>query len=101
MEDDDVLPPYEADEHQPLPVYSCTVSSSECLLRIEPPRMTGCPACDWMFETKHMRINLGPRIWNLHCPSYGLDGRIDGMIRLSGDQDRVESVTMTVGYICP
>ncbi|KAF9452844.1 hypothetical protein P691DRAFT_148967 [Macrolepiota fuliginosa MF-IS2] len=94
--EEDMPPPYEVDETQPLPTYSCNVSSSECLLQIEPPRMTNCPACDWMFETKQMRINLGPRLWNLHSPSYGLNGRIEGTIRLSGDHDRIESVTMTL-----
>ncbi|KAJ3572804.1 hypothetical protein NP233_g2840 [Leucocoprinus birnbaumii] len=94
--EDDSLPSYEIEEDQALPVYSTHVSSSECLLQIEPPRMSNCPACDWMFETKHMRVNLGPRLWNLHSPSYGLNGRIEGSIRLSGDQDRVESVTMTL-----
>jgi hypothetical protein len=49
-----------------------------------------------MFETKHMRINLGPRLWNLPSPSYGLSGRIEGTIRLSGDQDRIERAIMTV-----
>lgn len=58
--------------------------------------MTGCPACDWMFDTKHMRINMGPRLWNLQSPSYGLNGKIEGTIALSGEQDRVESVTMTL-----
>ncbi|KXN90483.1 hypothetical protein AN958_04155 [Leucoagaricus sp. SymC.cos] len=93
--EDDAPPSYEIEEDQPLPIYSSNISSSECLLRIEPPRMTNCPACDWMFETKHMQINLGPRLWNLHSPSYGLNGRIEGAIRFSGDQDRCESVTMT------
>lgn len=97
--EDEIPPPYEVEEDQPLPIYSCSVASSECLLQIEPPPMTGCPACDWMFETKHMRINLGPRLWNLHTPSYGLNGRIEGTIRLSGHQDRIESVTMTVSNI--
>jgi hypothetical protein len=96
---DDSLPCYEVGG-DPLPLYSCNVASSECLLQIEPPRLTGCPACDWMFETKHMRINLGPRLWNLHSPSYGLNGKIEGTIRLTGDQNRVDCVTMTVCTLC-
>lgn len=92
----DTPPSYEVEDDHSLPIYSCTVPSSECLLQTEPPRMTNCPTCDWIFQTKHMRINLGPRLWKLQTPSYGLNGRIEGTIRLSKD---VESVTLTVSCI--
>ncbi|EKM82854.1 hypothetical protein AGABI1DRAFT_68854 [Agaricus bisporus var. burnettii JB137-S8] len=89
----DTPPSYEVEDDHSLPLYTCSVPSSECLLQTEPPRITNCPTCDWIFETKHMRINLGPRLWKLHTPSYGLNGRIEGTIRLSKD---VETVTMTL-----
>lgn len=94
--DDDAPPTYDLDETHPLPMYSSHAGSSECLLQLEAPRMTGCPGCDWIYETKHMKINMGSRIWGLHAPSYGLRGRVEGLVKLSGEKDRIETVTATV-----
>ncbi|KAJ8456431.1 hypothetical protein ONZ45_g18723 [Pleurotus djamor] len=81
-------------------MYSLSAGSSERVLQLEPFRRTGCPDCDWMYETEHMVINMGSRVWGLHAPSFGLNGHIDGAIRFRGDQSHVEKVTVTLeGYI--
>ncbi|TFK42767.1 hypothetical protein BDQ12DRAFT_719611 [Crucibulum laeve] len=94
--DDDTPPTYNLDETQPLPAYSSNCGSTECVLQMEAPRVTGCPGCDWIYETKHMKINLGSRIWGLHAPTYGLNGKVEGELHFSGDKERVESITATL-----
>lgn len=89
-------PSYDFDNCLPSPTYSVCIGSTERLLRLEQPGITGCPAYDWMSETKHMKINLGSRVWGLHTPSYGLRGKVEGSIRFSGDQNRIERVTVMV-----
>ncbi|KAJ3539404.1 hypothetical protein NMY22_g4742 [Coprinellus aureogranulatus] len=93
---DPSLPEYEVDEAQHLPTYSPQAASSECLLQFEPPRRTGCPACEWIFETKRFRLNLGRKMWKLNSPTYGLHGRIDGSIELLDPTCNVESIQATV-----
>lgn len=102
MFSDDPPPSYDLDQSVPSPTYSVAIGSSEHLLQFELPSITGCPGCDWIVETKHMKINLGPRMWGLSAPSYGLDGCINGSLSFSGHFDRVERVTVTVGlnYSC-
>ncbi|RDB21347.1 hypothetical protein Hypma_011413 [Hypsizygus marmoreus] len=94
--DDQSPPSYDFDVCLPSPVYSSNVGSMERFLLSERPRSTGCPGCDWMAETKHMKINLGFRIWGLDAPSYGLNGKAEGSVQFSGDQDRVERVNVTL-----
>lgn len=96
MLSDDPPPSYDFDECFPSPMYSAAIGSSEHLLQFELPTITGCPGCDWIVETKHMKINLGRRMWGLSAPSYGLDGCINGSVSFSGDYDRVECITVTV-----
>lgn len=93
---DPSLPEYEVDEASRLPTYSPQAASTECLLQLEPPRRTGCPACEWIFETKHFRINLGRKMWKLNSPTYGLHGRIDGSIELLDPACNVESIQATI-----
>ncbi|KAF8078141.1 hypothetical protein FPV67DRAFT_1775426 [Lyophyllum atratum] len=93
---DDAPPSYDFDACVPSPVYSPCARSTERLLQFERPAITGCPACEWIIETKHMKINMGFRMWGLETPSYGLGGEIEGTIKFSGVQHRVERVTATL-----
>lgn len=93
---DPPLPEYELDATQILPAYSAQARSSECLLLFEPPRRTGCPACEWIFETKRMKVNLGRKSWKLNSPTYGLNGSIDGSIQFSDLTYPLDSLHATV-----
>lgn len=97
--DDDIPPSYGLDELLPLPTYSVYPAISERLLQSEPLRMSGCPACDWVVESKHMSINMGYRAWGLHAPSYGLNGKVEGYIKFVVGRGRVERVTATVSSL--
>jgi len=92
------LPDYEADETQPLPLYSSQARSTECLLQVEPQERTGCPTCEWIYTSKHLRFNLGRKLWKLSSPTYGLNGIIEGSIQLieSESMHPVESLRVTV-----
>ena len=98
---DTSLPAYEVDEGHFLPTYSPQAASTECVLQFEPPRRTGCPACEWIFETKYFKINLGRKMWKLNSPTYGLHGKIDGSIELLDATCKVESVQATVRLTIP
>lgn len=91
------LPEYELDETQTLPAYSAQARSTECLLQFEPARRTGCPACEWIFETKHMKVNLGRKAWKLNSPTYGLNATIDGSIQFPNLEQPLDSLQVTVG----
>jgi hypothetical protein len=93
---DDEPPSYDHEECVSSPTYSTYAGTDERVIRSQPRRLTGCPACEWTFNSKHMKINMGPRVWGLHAPSYGLNGKVEGSIKFSGDRDSVERVTATV-----
>ncbi|ESK90831.1 hypothetical protein Moror_16537 [Moniliophthora roreri MCA 2997] len=41
-----------------------------------------CTNFNWKFKTSHMAIDLGPRIWGLSTPAYGLDGTLRFSVEL-------------------
>jgi hypothetical protein len=43
-----------------------------------------------------MSINLGPRMWNIYAPAYGLEGTVRGTVCFTGEEKHVESVTAIV-----
>lgn len=95
--DDDAPPSYDFDACIPSPIYSACARSTERLLQSERPTTTGCPGCYWITETKHMKINMGFRMWGLDTPSYGMGGIIEGTVQFKGFQHRVERVIVTLG----
>lgn len=92
---DDNPPEYDFDVCLPPPVYSLCVGSAERLLQFAGPGAIECPG-DWIYETKHMKINMGSQVWGLHAPSYGLHGKIEGFVQFSDDQNRVQCVEVMV-----
>ncbi|KAG7443550.1 uncharacterized protein BT62DRAFT_316680 [Guyanagaster necrorhizus] len=77
------------------PVYSQDPSSSEFLLHHD-SASSSCPG-RWIYTTKHMEVDLGPRIWGpSHVPCYGLNGKIEGSIRFLGNLSSVTKVTLTL-----
>ncbi len=83
------------------PVYSQDSSSSELLLQHD--AASSSDPGRWIYTTKHMEVDLGPRMWApSHAPCYGLNGKIEGSIRFSGNLSSVTKVTLTVSrrHIC-
>lgn len=91
-------PAYDLDDFFSSPTYSLNAGSSERVLEYDPLRITGCPNCAWIFETRDMKINMGSRVWGLHAPSYGLNAKINGFI-LARKCARVQRITATVSEV--
>ncbi|KAF8919626.1 hypothetical protein CPB85DRAFT_1248949 [Mucidula mucida] len=90
------LPQYSAVEVSlPTPAYSVSPLSSEVSIKGE--ILTGSPSsAHFRYLTKHMDIDLGPRIWGSPYPCYGLNGRVEGSIRFSGMPRHVKRVSVTL-----
>jgi hypothetical protein len=82
-------------EYPPSPTYSIEPGHAEHVIQPQPPSDSN-RHLGWIFETDHMQVNLGPRIWNLHQPSYGLSGKVQGCVKFKGVQSKVTQVTVTV-----
>jgi hypothetical protein len=90
---------YDSTEYPASPTYSTTADCSEHVVNSQSPTSpTGTePGVDWIFKSDHMEVNLGPRLWGLRQPSYGLSGTLNGSIKFKGSSTHVELVTATVG----
>lgn len=75
-------------------VYTPSPSSSEVTLRDDSASSSDLPR--WIYTTKHMRIDLGTRLWESLYPCYGLNGNIEGSIRFSGNPSSVSKVTVAL-----
>jgi hypothetical protein len=47
---------------------------------------------DFVYKADHMEVNLGSRVWGLRNPAYGLQGHIEGFVKLLGEQGHVACV---------
>lgn len=82
-----------------MPAYTYTASTSERVLQSAAyPRLLAGDH-EWVYKTDHMSINLGARLWGLHAPSYGLNGKVEGAVTLIGEHHHVERVTATVRLV--
>ncbi|KAK0501445.1 hypothetical protein EDD18DRAFT_737145 [Armillaria luteobubalina] len=62
-------------------VYSQDSSSSELLLQKDSASSSDTER--WIYTTKHMEVDLGPRMWRpSYAPCYCLNGKIEGSILL-------------------
>ncbi|KAK0463006.1 uncharacterized protein EV420DRAFT_1149552 [Desarmillaria tabescens] len=75
------------------PLYALSPTSSEVTLYDD---STSSSLPQWIYTTKHMRIDLGTRMWGSHVPCYGLNGNIEGSIRFSGNPSTVSKVTVAL-----
>ena len=91
------LPSYEIDVSEHSPTYSERPGITEIRLHPEPfAPQTSSSTQHWVCETKHMKIDLGPHIWGLNAPSYGLNGVVEGTILFLNKRPNVEQVSVTV-----
>lgn len=78
------------------PSYSASAAASEVTL-CEQMLAGTASTTRWTYKTKHMTIDFGPRLWEqAPYPCYGLNGRVEGSIRLSGVPSHVQRVSVTV-----
>jgi hypothetical protein len=90
----EALPSYSEVDAVPSPAYS-----SEARFVVERITRQGTPSDDvWTYKTQHMEVNLGAReAWSRRMPAYGLNGIVQGYIKLKGAQEHVRQVTAMVG----
>ncbi|PBK77657.1 hypothetical protein ARMSODRAFT_946504 [Armillaria solidipes] len=90
------LPEYDTDLSLASPSYSAHPGLTEISLHPEPfsPEISSSTH-HWSCETKHMRIDLGPHIWGLTSPSYGLGGTVVGSVKFLEQRQHVEQVTVS------
>ncbi|KAK0478871.1 hypothetical protein IW261DRAFT_191565 [Armillaria novae-zelandiae] len=74
--------------------YTLSPASSEVTLHDDLASSSDLPR--WIYTTKHMRIDLGTRLWESYVPCYGLNGNIEGSIRFSGNPSSVSKVTVAL-----
>jgi len=53
----------------------------------------------WKYESRHITVNLGPRLWDSDTPTYGLNAKVEGTIRIYGSLEHVVEVSALVCII--
>jgi hypothetical protein len=81
---------------QSSPLYSDMPDASERVLQSAasscPLDHLDSPGPDFVYNTDHMEVNVGSRVWGLRNPAYGLQGHIEGYVKLHGEQAHVSCV---------
>lgn len=54
---------------------------------------------DFIYNTDHMEVNLGSRMWGLRTPAYGRLGHIEGSVKFLGEQAHVSCVELRVSIL--
>ena len=71
---------------QDLPNYTRTAAADERILISEPvaPHTASGAAREYVYETKRLRLNLGPKAWPIHVPCYGWNATVKGYVDVPG-----------------
>jgi hypothetical protein len=80
-----------------LPTYARTAAADERILISEPvaPHAASTAPREYAYETKRLRLNLGPKIWPTQFPCYGWNSTVDGYVDVP-DLARARAVKLTV-----
>ncbi|KAL5529317.1 hypothetical protein ACEPAG_5302 [Sanghuangporus baumii] len=68
----------------PSPQYSPSPLASELIIR-SGSEATCLSLENYTYRSKHITVNLGPKIWGTSIPIYGNNASVDGILSLSGD----------------
>ena len=90
------LPPY--DPSSPLPSYFASSGPSSPMDTIS-FLSTGSLVEEYNYKSDHLRISLGPRRWGTKFPVYGLQGVVEGTVRVAKKCTHVVSVSVTVSLL--
>jgi hypothetical protein len=95
-------PAYHYTGPQSSPRYSDIPDTSECVLESGASYSGDSPVNrtdthqsvepDFAYNADHMTVNVGSRMWGLRNPAYGLQGHVEGFVKLLGEQAHVTSV---------
>ena len=80
----------------PSPSYSRTPDRTELVLRT--PSEATCTAPDqYLYSSKSLTLDLGPKIWGTSIPVYGNNTSVEGTVKLKGELKHVHSIELKVG----
>lgn len=86
------------DSH-PSPSYSPVAGLAELVLQspsISESGISSSSSSAYVYSTKNLELNLGPRAWGTSLASYGRNGIVEARVTLSGDLNNVTGVTVAV-----
>ena len=92
-------PPQTSPFSQDLPIYARTAAADERILISEPvaPHAASAAPREYIYETKRLRLNLGPKKWPIQVPCYGWNATVDGYVDAPGlARDRATKLTIAV-----
>lgn len=91
------LPPPFSPFSQDLPIYARTAAADERVLISEPVARYAASATprEYNYETKRLRLNLGPKTWPIQVPCYGWNATINGYVDVPG-LARARAIKLTV-----
>ena len=94
----DDLPPSYASYAFPdiTPTYSRTPRNSEITVRSGSDLDSCISPEEYIYCSKHLEVNLGPKVWGTKAPAFGLGANVDGSITLSGMLKKVSSIDIKV-----
>lgn len=79
------------------PTYSLAPSQNE--ITLDGGHLSSSGSLTWTYQTKHMAIDLGRRLWQTSSPTYGLNDKIEGSIKLSEHPIHIEHISVTVNSL--
>lgn len=79
------------------PTYSLAPTQNE--ITLNGGHLSSSGGLTWTYQTKHMAIELGRRLWQTSSPTYGLNDKIEGSIKLSGHPAHIEHISVTVNSL--
>jgi len=82
---------------QDLPTYARTAAADERILISEPvtPHAASAAPTEYVYESKRLRLNLGPKTWPVQVPCYGWNATVEGFVDVPG-LARARAVKLTV-----
>jgi len=76
-----------------MPDVSERVLESAASLNHDPTRAGDQPNDpDFVYKSDHMEVNVGSRMWGLRNPAYGLQGHVEGFVKIHGERAHITCV---------
>lgn len=93
-------PPSYAGSRSPIPSpsYSPSPRASELVVR-SGSEATCLSSESYVYRSKHIAVNLGPKIWGTSIPVYGNNASVEGTLTLSGEVKGVTSICVKVSAL--
>lgn len=78
------------------PSYSQTPRHSEVTIRTVSDLDSCISGERYIYQTKHLELDLGSKLWGTRAPAYGFDAIVEGRLTLSGVLKKVARIVIEV-----